>query len=120
MIIISYLCRSASSPASLLVYCLIKKQKPKLNKTVGSILISFGVALAMYGGAPPTEQKGKLIYWCIGVTILLSTLITGAFTGLQQEILYTKYGKHPDEVKFANCFFFFIYNFVVEIQCFYR
>lgn len=92
--------RSASSPASLLVYCLIKKQKPKLNKTVGSILISFGVALAMYGGAPPTEQKGKFIYWCIGVTILLSTLITGAFTGLQQEILYTKYGKHPDEMMF--------------------
>lgn len=91
--------RSASSPASMLVYCYSKNQRPKFNKAVGSILISTGVALAMYGGAPTDDQnKGQFIYWCIGVTILLATLFTGAFTGLQQEQLYSKYGKHPDEV----------------------
>lgn len=91
--------RSASSPASMLVYCCVKKQYPKLNNAVGSILISIGVALAMYGGAPTDEEnKGTFLYWCIGVTILLATLITGAFTGIQQERLYSKYGKHPNEV----------------------
>ncbi|KAG6449813.1 hypothetical protein O3G_MSEX006264 [Manduca sexta] len=92
--------RSASSPASMLVYCCMKKQLPKLNNAVGSVLISVGVALAMYGGAPPAQQKGIFLYWCIGVTILLTTLITGAFTGLQQEMLYAKYGKHPNEMLF--------------------
>ncbi|XP_059060350.1 UDP-xylose and UDP-N-acetylglucosamine transporter-like [Achroia grisella] len=92
--------RSASSPASMLVYCCVKKQYPKMTKAIGSVLISIGVALAMYGGAPTVESKGKFIYWCIGVAILLSTLITGAFTGLQQEMLYSKYGKHPDEMLF--------------------
>lgn len=92
--------RSASSPASMLVYCYVKQQTPKVNKAIGSILISIGVALAMYGGAPVnSEQKGIFLYWCIGVTILLVTLITGAFTGLQQERLYSMYGKHPNEVK---------------------
>lgn len=66
---------------------------------IGSILISIGVALAMYGGAPASEQKGVFLYWCLGVTILLATLITGAFTGLQQERLYSIYGKHPNEVR---------------------
>nr|XP_049698715.1 UDP-xylose and UDP-N-acetylglucosamine transporter [Helicoverpa armigera] len=93
--------RSASSPASMLVYCCVKKQMPKLNNAIGSILISAGVALAMYGGAPTDEEnKGTFLYWCIGVTILLATLITGAFTGLQQERLYSKYGKHPNEMLF--------------------
>ncbi|CAH1643711.1 unnamed protein product [Spodoptera littoralis] len=93
--------RSASSPASMLVYCCVKKQLPKLNNAIGSILISAGVALAMYGGAPTDEEnKGTFLYWCIGVTILLVTLITGAFTGLQQERLYSRYGKHPNEMLF--------------------
>ncbi|KAJ0180937.1 hypothetical protein K1T71_003022 [Dendrolimus kikuchii] len=93
--------RSASSPASMLVYCYAKNQRPKFNKAVGSILISIGVALAMYGGAPTDDKnKGQFIYWSIGVTILLTTLFTGAFTGLQQELLYSKYGKHPDEMLF--------------------
>ncbi|CAH0699312.1 unnamed protein product [Spodoptera exigua] len=93
--------QSASSPASMLVYCCVKKQLPKLNNAIGSILISAGVALAMYGGAPTDEEnKGTFLYWCIGVTILLVTLITGAFTGLQQERLYSKYGKHPNEMLF--------------------
>ncbi|CAH0600806.1 unnamed protein product [Chrysodeixis includens] len=93
--------RSASSPASMLVYCCVKKQLPKLNNAVGSVLISIGVALAMYGGAPTDEEnKGTFLYWCIGVTILLATLITGAFTGIQQERLYSKYGKHPNEMLF--------------------
>lgn len=92
--------RSASSPGSMLVYCYVKKQYPRMTNAIGSVLISIGVALAMYGGAPTVENKGKFIYWCIGVAILLSTLITGAFTGLQQELLYAKYGKHPDEMLF--------------------
>ncbi|XP_013183448.2 UDP-xylose and UDP-N-acetylglucosamine transporter [Amyelois transitella] len=92
--------RSASSPASMFVYCCVKKQKPKLNNAIGSLLISIGVGLAMYGGAPTEENKGKFLYWSIGVFILLITLFTGAFTGLQQELLYSKYGKHPDEMLF--------------------
>ncbi|XP_075989037.1 UDP-xylose and UDP-N-acetylglucosamine transporter-like [Anticarsia gemmatalis] len=93
--------RSASSPASMLVYCCVKRQSPKLTNAIGSVLISSGVALAMYGGAPTNEEsKGTFLYWCIGVTILLATLFTGAFTGLQQERLYSKYGKHPNEMLF--------------------
>lgn len=93
--------RSASSPASMLVYCYVKQQMPKLNNAIGSILISIGVALAMYGGAPINEEnKGTLLYWSIGVSILLITLFTGAFTGVQQERLYSQYGKHPDEMLF--------------------
>lgn len=83
----------------MLVSWYAKKRAPKLSKAIGSVLISIGVVLAMYGGATIAEKnEGEFLYWCIGVTILLSTLITGAFTGLQQEILYSKYGKHPEEV----------------------
>ncbi|CAG9109848.1 unnamed protein product [Plutella xylostella] len=93
--------RSASTPASMLVSWHAKKQAPKLSSAVGSLLISVGVLLAMYGGATVAEQqKGTFFYWCIGVGILLTTLVTGAYTGLQQELLYTKYGKHPDEMMF--------------------
>lgn len=70
-----------------------------MSNAAGSVLITVGVSLAMYGGATIAEQnEGEFLYWCIGVAILLSTLVTGAFTGLQQEILYSKYGKHPEEV----------------------
>ncbi|XP_072935289.1 UDP-xylose and UDP-N-acetylglucosamine transporter-like [Epargyreus clarus] len=93
--------RSASSPASMLVSWYAKQRRPKVNSIIGSVLISIGVALAMYGGATVVDDiKGKFIYWCLGVVILLSTLFTGAFTGHQQEILYAKYGKHPEEMLF--------------------
>ncbi|XP_073958430.1 UDP-xylose and UDP-N-acetylglucosamine transporter-like [Choristoneura fumiferana] len=92
--------RSASSPASMLVSWYAFKRPPKTTRAVGSILISIGVALAMYGGATIEQNRGRFLYWCVGVAILLSTLITGAFTGLQQELLYSKYGKHPDEMLF--------------------
>ncbi|XP_028158280.1 UDP-xylose and UDP-N-acetylglucosamine transporter-like [Ostrinia furnacalis] len=92
--------RSASSPASMLVYCIVKKQSPRVSNAIGSVLISVGVVLATYGGAPDDRNDGIFLYWCIGVAILVTTLITGAFTGLQQEILYAKYGKHPSEMMF--------------------
>ncbi|RVE55175.1 hypothetical protein evm_000073 [Chilo suppressalis] len=92
--------RSASSPAGMIVYCIARKKSPKLSNAIGSVLISIGVALAMFGGAPTTENKGTFFYWCIGVTILLSTLVTGALTGLRQETLFRIYGKHPDEMMF--------------------
>lgn len=91
--------RSASSPASMVVSWFARNRVPKFTSAIGSVLISMGVALAMYGGATIVDDKERnFIFWCIGVTILLSTLFTGAFTGLQQEILYSKYGKHPSEV----------------------
>ncbi|CAG4927051.1 unnamed protein product [Colias eurytheme] len=92
--------RSASSPASMFVSWFIKKRVPKLNSILGSIIISIGVATAMYGGASIVEEKGEFLPWCIGVFILLATLFTGALTGLQQEMLYAKYGKYPQEMLF--------------------
>ncbi|KAI8429476.1 hypothetical protein MSG28_000112, partial [Choristoneura fumiferana] len=89
-----------SLQASMLVSWYAFKRPPKTTRAVGSILISIGVALAMYGGATIEQNRGRFLYWCVGVAILLSTLITGAFTGLQQELLYSKYGKHPDEMLF--------------------
>jgi NO-binding membrane sensor protein with MHYT domain len=97
----------------MVVYCVARKQVPKLSNAVGSVLISIGVATAMYGGAPTGESKGTLFYWSIGVTILLSTLVTGALTGLQQEILFQKYGKHPDEVCYYN---YILINLIKTIQ----
>lgn len=85
----------------MLVSWYYKKRSPKLNNALGSILISIGVATAMYGGMTVIEQTdGQFMYWCIGVSILIFTLFLGAFTGLQQEILYSKFGKHPEEMMF--------------------
>ncbi|XP_023946708.2 UDP-xylose and UDP-N-acetylglucosamine transporter [Bicyclus anynana] len=93
--------RSASSPASMLVSWYAKKQRPRTTALIGSVIISIGVALAMYGGATVVEQrKGNFLQWCLGVTILLAMLIVGALTGLQQEVLFRKFGKHPVEMLF--------------------
>ncbi|XP_045760796.1 UDP-xylose and UDP-N-acetylglucosamine transporter-like [Maniola jurtina] len=93
--------RSASSPASMLVSWYAKKQRPRTTALVGSVIISIGVSLAMYGGATVVEDsKGNFLHWCLGVTILLTMLIVGALTGLQQEILFKKFGKHPEEMLF--------------------
>ncbi|CAG5035365.1 unnamed protein product [Parnassius apollo] len=113
--------RSASSPASMIVTWLVKKRIPKVTSAIGSVFISIGIAIAMYGGATLVdESKGNFMHWCLGVTILLSTLFTGAFTGLQQEILYAKYGKHPDEMLFYTHviplpLFFVVYPQLKEI-----
>ncbi|XP_034841256.1 UDP-xylose and UDP-N-acetylglucosamine transporter-like [Maniola hyperantus] len=93
--------RSASSPASMLVSWYAKKQRPRKTALIGSVIISIGVSLAMYGGAAVVEErKGNFLHWCLGVTILLTMLIVGALTGLQQEILFKKFGKHPEEMLF--------------------
>ncbi|XP_047525964.1 UDP-xylose and UDP-N-acetylglucosamine transporter-like [Pieris napi] len=92
--------RSASSPASMLVAWFVKNRVPKVNAIIGSVIISSGVTIAMYGGAKIIEEETKFLHWCIGVVILLTTLITGAFTGLQQERLYATYGKFPEEMLF--------------------
>ncbi|VVC98279.1 unnamed protein product [Leptidea sinapis] len=79
--------RSAASPASMLVSWYVKRKKPKLNSLIGSIIITFGVFIATYGDATIIEKRqGKFFQWCMGVILLLMTLISGAFTGLQQEI----------------------------------
>lgn len=93
--------RSASSPASMLVSWYVKKRKPRTNAIIGSVIISIGVLLATLGGATVVEErKGNFLHWCLGVSILLSMLIVGALVGIQQEILFTKYGKHPEEMVF--------------------
>ncbi|CAK1548096.1 unnamed protein product [Leptosia nina] len=92
--------RSAASPTSMFVCWFVKNRVPKVNSILGSIIISCGVAIAMYGGAKVVEEEIKFLHWCAGVLILLATLITGAFTGLQQERLYSEYGKCPEEMLF--------------------
>ncbi|VVC98280.1 unnamed protein product [Leptidea sinapis] len=79
--------RETASPASMLVSWYVKRKKPKLNSLIGSIIITFGVFIATYGDATIIEKRqGKFFQWCMGVILLLMTLISGAFTGLQQEI----------------------------------
>lgn len=83
----------------MLVSWYVKKRKPRTNAIIGSVIISIGVLLATLGGATVVEErKGNFLHWCLGVSILLSMLIVGALVGIQQEILFTKYGKHPEEV----------------------
>lgn len=86
----------------MLVSWFAKKQRPRTTALIGSVIISVGVSLAMYGGATVVEERmGNILQWSLGVTILLTMLIVGALTGLQQEILFKKFGKHPEEVSFC-------------------
>ena len=89
----------------MLVSWYAKNRRPRANAMIGSVIISIGVALAMYGGSTIVENThGKFTHWCLGVIILLTMLFIGAFVGLQQEMLFTKYGKHPEEVIFLFIF----------------
>ncbi|GBP78504.1 UDP-xylose and UDP-N-acetylglucosamine transporter, partial [Eumeta japonica] len=100
----------------MLVYWYAKNRPPKINRVIGSVLITVGVCMATYSGATIAEQKeGVFLYWCMGVAILIVNLFLGAFTGLQQERIYSIYGKHPEEVLFytnalALPFFLFTYR----------
>lgn len=83
----------------MLVSWYVKQQRPRTNAIIGSCIITVGVTLATYGGSTVFEEnKGTFTQWCLGVAILLIMLIVGALTGLQQEMLFRKYGKNPQEV----------------------
>ncbi|XP_041974665.1 UDP-xylose and UDP-N-acetylglucosamine transporter-like [Aricia agestis] len=93
--------RSASSPASMLVSWCVKRKAPRINAIIGSIVTTVGVVLATYGGASIVEKQTDIYWeWCLGVALLLVMLFVGALTGLQQEILFAKFGRHTQEMLF--------------------
>lgn len=46
------------------------------------------------------SQFSVLFWWAIGITILTAALFISARMGIYQEVLYKKFGKHPNEALF--------------------
>lgn len=44
-----------------------------------------------------SEEADNFFWWLIGIVLLTFALLLSARMGIYQELMYARYGKHPDE-----------------------
>ncbi|KAL0266261.1 UNVERIFIED_CONTAM: hypothetical protein PYX00_008854 [Menopon gallinae] len=100
--------RSGSLIMNMILGVILLKKSYSVIKYFSVILITIGIILSTLASAkevkstvpkgPPTTPQEDFFWWSIGVCLLTFALFLSARTGIYQEVLFQKYGKHPREV----------------------
>ncbi|VDK51834.1 unnamed protein product [Anisakis simplex] len=120
--------RSGTLLANLLLGRLLLSRVYSWRKILAVVLVTVGIILfTMASSKEKSEQKAetrsaivpdwismlRISPFIIGVSLLTSALFISAYLGIQQEILYRTYGKHPEEAMF-----FIPLVWVERVRCF--
>jgi solute carrier family 35 (UDP-xylose/UDP-N-acetylglucosamine transporter), member B4 len=102
--------RSGSLMANMVMGIVILRKSYDLWKYFSVVLITIGIVICtiVSGSSLKKESEAKeavdgvsaLVWWSIGIALLTAALFLSARMGIYQEVLYKKYGKHPDEALF--------------------
>lgn len=100
--------RSGSLIMNMIMGVVLLKKSYPIMKYLSVFLITIGIILSTLASAkevkstttrgPPSTPQEDLFWWSIGVCLLTLALFLSARTGIYQEVLFQKYGKHPREV----------------------
>ncbi|XP_054163917.1 UDP-xylose and UDP-N-acetylglucosamine transporter-like [Oppia nitens] len=105
--------RSGSLIANLILGILILKRHYTLTKYLSVIIITIGIIVCTLASIhKPDENNDSNVKpnqntsfdWTVGILLMLLSLFTSANTGIFQEKLYQKFGKHPHEALFYTHF----------------
>jgi solute carrier family 35 (UDP-xylose/UDP-N-acetylglucosamine transporter), member B4 len=94
--------RSGSIMANLIMAQIILKRKYSFSKYVSVLMITIGILVCTLAShyEVKNEEENSTIWWIFGVLLMTCSLLLAARMGLFQEMLFKKYGKHPEEALF--------------------
>jgi solute carrier family 35 (UDP-xylose/UDP-N-acetylglucosamine transporter), member B4 len=120
--------RAGSLIANMIMGILILKKRYDFSKYLSVFMISLGIVVCtIVSGSkvestqvnPDTSGFSVFFWWALGISLLTVALFVSARMGIYQEVLYKRYGKHPDEALFYTHllplpFFLLLYNNIWE------
>lgn len=127
------LLRSGTLIANLILGLVMLKKRYKPTKFLSIAMIVIGIALATLASASSKSTKENLIEksssqwltnWFVGFVLFVFALYISGLMGIYQEIVFSKYGKHPMEALYYNhllplpVFLFFIRDLHHHAQLF--
>lgn len=95
--------RSGSLIANLIMGQIILKRRYSFWKYVSVLMITIGILICTLASSHyevKMEEENSTIWWIFGVCLMSCSLLIAARMGLFQEMLFKKYGKHPEEALF--------------------
>jgi UDP-xylose/UDP-N-acetylglucosamine transporter B4 len=103
--------RAGSLIANMIMGILILKKRYEFSKYLSVIMITIGIVVCtivsgsnvestQVNQTEPEDPMHVFFWWSMGITLLTVALFISARMGLYQEVLYKRYGKHPDEALF--------------------
>ncbi|XP_071818014.1 UDP-xylose and UDP-N-acetylglucosamine transporter-like [Apostichopus japonicus] len=104
--------RAGSLIANMILGVILLKKQYKFSKYISVFMISAGIFLCTLLSAQDVNISGtdeddtsvsyKYLTWATGLGLLMFALFLSARMGIYQEVLYSKYGKHPREALFFS------------------
>lgn len=104
--------RAGSLIANMVLGVIILKKQYKFTKYISVMMISVGIFLCtllsaknMNGAESHTDDSPVTYKYLVllgGIALLMFALFVSALMGIYQEVLYSKYGKHPREALFYS------------------
>ena len=73
-------------------------------KCFGVLIVSIGICIYTNASSKVVNEMednyGSFMEWVLGIAVLSTSLILGARMGVYQEMIHSKWGRHPKEALF--------------------
>nr|CAH0111564.1 unnamed protein product [Daphnia galeata] len=101
--------RAGSLLANMVLGILILKKRYTIMKYLSVFMISVGICVCTIASAKELNNSdsenqissfGDFVWWIVGISLLTFALFMSARMGIMQEVMYSKFGKHPREALF--------------------
>ncbi|EDV92730.1 UDP-xylose and UDP-N-acetylglucosamine transporter [Drosophila grimshawi] len=107
--------RSGTLMANMIMGIFLQKKRYCLRQYSGVLFITIGIVLCTLVSSANIRNRthatlkvndatgsatSDLFWWSVGITLLTTALLVSAYMSIYQELLYKRYGKHPNEALF--------------------
>ncbi|EDW58589.1 UDP-xylose and UDP-N-acetylglucosamine transporter [Drosophila virilis] len=103
--------RSGSLMANMIMGIILLKKRYNLRQYSSVLMITAGIMLCTLVSSGDVKDKthpllkvetsfSDLFWWSVGIALLSIALLVTAYMGIYQEVIYKRYGKHPNEALF--------------------
>ena len=89
-----------SLAASLVAEKIVLARNHSRQKHLSVAFISIGIVIVTLESGREFDNQATFADWCIGILMLLTSLILSSLMGVHQERVYAKWGKHYQEALF--------------------
>ena len=89
-----------SLAASLVAEKIVLARNHSRQKHLSVAFISIGIVIVTLESGRGFDNQASFSDWCIGIIMLLTSLILSSLMGVHQERIYAKWGKHYQEALF--------------------
>ncbi|KAM8719643.1 hypothetical protein ACLKA7_005815 [Drosophila subpalustris] len=103
--------RSGSLMANMIMGIILLKKRYNLRQYSSVAMITAGIILCTLVSSGNVKDNthhslkvatsySDFFWWCVGIALLAIALLVTAYMGIYQEVIYKRYGKHPNEALF--------------------